>query len=95
MKLFELFRRTRDPSANQARERLQILLAHERRNPNGPDFLGQMQKDLLAVIAKYVDVDQEKVSVQLNELDGTSMLEVNIEMPPEGVEPKAQRRQAR
>jgi cell division topological specificity factor len=64
-----------------AKERLQILMAHERANRSSPDYLPMMQKEILAVIAKYIDIAEEKVAVKLDRSADFSTLEVNIELP--------------
>ncbi|QJE73916.1 cell division topological specificity factor MinE [Aerophototrophica crusticola] len=82
MNLLDFFRRSKEPTvASQAKERLQIVLAHERSDRNSPDFLPALQKELLAVIKKYVPIDDEKVLVKLERESGCSMLEVNVELP--------------
>ena len=81
MRLLDLFLRSSPPSAPAAKERLQILMAHERAGRKGPDFLPKLQRDLLRVIAKYIRIDEDKVSVQVEDAGGVSMLEVNIELP--------------
>jgi cell division topological specificity factor len=85
MRIFNFFRPTQPPkaesSAHHAKERLQIVMAHERASRDGPDFLPLLQQELLAVIAKYVDVDQNKVEVKLDRSSEISTLEVNIELP--------------
>ncbi len=80
MNLLDLFRK-RPPSAPAARERLQILMAHERVGSKGPDFLPKLHKDLLRVCKKYMQISDDKVSVRVEELGNVSMLEVNIELP--------------
>jgi cell division topological specificity factor len=77
--IFEFFRR--DRSASQAKERLQILVAHDRVGRDSPDYLPLLQRDLIAVIARYVEIDEEKLSVELANQGGFSMLAVNIELP--------------
>jgi len=81
MSLLSMFRRQPRPSAEAARERLQILLAHERAGLNGAEFLPQMQRELIEVIRKYVQVDDERVQVSLDNDGNISVLEVNIELP--------------
>lgn len=80
MKLLDFFRR-QPASAPQARERLQILLAHERAGHAGADYLPDLQRDLLDVIKKYVEIDDDKVQVQLDRGNDVATLEVNIELP--------------
>jgi cell division topological specificity factor len=72
--------RPRATSADTARQRLQVIIAHER-HTGGPDFLPLLQRELLEVIRKYVEVDQEKVKVELERGADFSLLEVNVELP--------------
>ncbi|MEA2756378.1 MAG: cell division topological specificity factor [Aliidongia sp.] len=78
MSLLNFFRR-RDPSASIAKERLQIVLAHERVGRHAPDFLPLMQKEVLAVVAKYLDVTDEMIKIHLERVGETSVLEINVE----------------
>jgi cell division topological specificity factor len=70
-------------TASVAKERLQIILAHERsgRNPGQPDYLPALQRDLVAVISKYVKIDPQDIKVHLEKQDNLEVLEVKIEMP--------------
>jgi len=89
MSIFSFFRPAQKTPASQAKERLQIVMAHERAGRTGPDFLPMLQQELLAVIAKYVDLDDNKVEVKLDRGGDCSTLEVNIELPsPDQVRPK-------
>jgi len=81
MSIFSFFRPAQKTPASQAKERLQIVMAHERAGRTGPDFLPMLQQELLAVIAKYVDLDDNKVEVKLDRGGDCSTLEVNIELP--------------
>ncbi|WP_448188729.1 cell division topological specificity factor MinE [Azospirillum sp. sgz301742] len=81
MSIFNFFRTAPKASAVQAKERLQIVMAHERVGRTGPDYLPMLQQELLAVIAKYVDIDANKVEVKLDRGGDCSTLEVNIELP--------------
>ena len=81
MTLFGLFGRTQRGSADAAKERLQILLAHERAGLAGADFLPKLQREIIDVIRKYVEVDDERVQVTLDREQNLSVLEVNIELP--------------
>ncbi|MBY5970718.1 cell division topological specificity factor MinE [Ferrimonas balearica] len=76
------FKPRRAKSAQTAKDRLQLLLAHERAS-GAPDieFLPQLQADLLAVIRKYVKVDDDDVEVKMQREDDVSSLEINVEMP--------------
>jgi cell division topological specificity factor len=69
-------------TANVAKERLQIILAHERngRNPK-PDYMDDLQRDLLAVIAKYIPINLDDIKVSVDRQDNLDVLEVKIELP--------------
>jgi len=70
-------------SARVAKERLQIILAHERSgHGTRPDYLPALQRELVAVISKYVKIDARDIKVQLARQDDLEVLEVKIEMPP-------------
>ena len=80
MSIFNYLRR-RTASASVAKERLQIIISHERSQRNNPDYLPQLQEEILAVIAKYVNVRRDQVSVNLERMGDNSVLELNITMP--------------
>ncbi|MFT4058626.1 MAG: cell division topological specificity factor MinE [Legionella sp.] len=80
MSIFNYLRR-RTASASVAKERLQIIISHERSQRNTPDYLPQLQEEILAVIAKYVHVTRDQVSVNLERMGDNSVLELNITMP--------------
>jgi cell division topological specificity factor len=82
--IFDYFRTKPAPrSASLAKERLQIIVAHERnkRNLSQPDFLPQMQQEIIAVILKYIPIDSNQVTVNLENSDNCSVLELNITLP--------------
>lgn len=69
-------------SASVAKDRLQLILINERRGSGaGPDFLPQLQQELVAVISKYVKINPEDIKVNLERQDSLEVLEVKIEMP--------------
>jgi len=76
-----LFRRHPKPTAKIAKERLQIIVSHERSARTGPDYLPMLQQELVAVIAKYVDIDHDQVKVELERSGNCSILELNITLP--------------
>ncbi|HVV39691.1 MAG TPA: cell division topological specificity factor MinE [Nitrobacter sp.] len=80
MNLLRLLRR-RTGSAPVARERLQILLAHERGLRSQPDLLGILREEILAVVSRHVVLDPEKVVVRMDRGEVVSTLEVDIEVP--------------
>ena len=83
MRLLELFRLNRQPpSADTAKQRLQVIIAHERVSGPTYEFLPLLQRELLEVIRKYVEVDPKRVKVDIERGEAMSVLEVNIELPP-------------
>lgn len=79
MSFFKFF--SRRNSAPVARERLQILLAHERISTGQSDLVAVLREEILAVIAKHIQVDSDKVKVTMDRGDAVSTLEVDIEIP--------------
>ncbi len=73
----------KNQTASVAKERLQIILAHERngRNAAVPDYLPDLQRELLAVISKYIKINVEDLKVNLDRQDNLEVLEVKIELP--------------
>jgi cell division topological specificity factor len=69
------------PSAPVARERLQILLAHERALSGGSDLMATLKEEIIGVIAKHFPLEREKVQVKLDRGDAFSTLEIDIEVP--------------
>ena len=80
MNLLSFFQR-RSGSAPVARDRLQVLLAHERAALGQRDLVALLREEILAVIAKHVSVDRDKVRVTMDRGDSISTLEVDIEIP--------------
>jgi cell division topological specificity factor len=70
-------------TASVAKERLQIILAHERsgRNAGQPDYLPALQRELLAVISKYIKIGLQDIKVNVERQDNLEVLEVKIELP--------------
>ena len=68
-------------SASIAKERLQIVVSHQRMDGGDVDFLPKMWHELLAVISKYVNINQEQINVQLQRNGNCSVLELNIMLP--------------
>ncbi len=81
MSLLDYFRTSKASSASVAKERLQILVAHERSSRNQPSYLPQLQKELLEVIRKYVNVEQDAISFNFEQDDNQETLELNIVLP--------------
>lgn len=81
MSILSYFFGEKKKSASVARERLQIILAHERNGRDAPDYLPQLQRELIEVISKYVSVNPDDIKVQLDKKDDFEVLEVNIVLP--------------
>ena len=79
MNLLNFFNRR--ASAPVARDRLQILLAHERTIAGGSDLVALLREEILAVIKKHISVDADKVQVKMDRGAAVSTLEVDIEIP--------------
>lgn len=78
MSFLDYFRSSRKPSAAIAKERLQIVVAHERARRNAPDYLPLLQQDILNAIRKYVPIDDDCVSLQVDREGGMEVLELNV-----------------
>jgi cell division topological specificity factor len=83
MSFLSFFLGEKKKTASVAKERLQIILAHERSGRGGSraDYLPQLQKELMAVISKYVQISPEDIKVSLEKQDNFEVLEVKIELP--------------
>jgi cell division topological specificity factor len=80
MKLFNLFRR--GGSAPMARERLQILLSHERAELSGSsNLVVELREEILAVVARHIAIDRDQVNVRMERGQALSLLEIEIEIP--------------
>ena len=83
MSFLSFFLGEKKQTASVAKERLQIILAHERsgRTAFAPDYLPALQRDLVAVISKYIQINPEDIKVNLERQDNLEVLEVKIELP--------------
>ena len=81
MSLFDFFFPKKPASASIAKERLQIVLAHERAGRDSPEFLPRMQKEVLAVVARYIAIKEDMIRVSLGKAGNASVLEINVEIP--------------
>ena len=80
--IFEVFKLNSKKSAKIAKERLQIVVSHQRVDSNtDTDFMPKLRQELITVISKYINIDPERINVQLQK-DGTcSILELNVALP--------------
>ena len=82
MSFLDFFLGEKKKTASVAKERFQIILAHERGTRSvEPDFLPALQKDLLEVISKYIKIDAKDIKVHLERDASMEVLEVKIELP--------------
>lgn len=82
MSILSFFTRAR--SAPVARDRLQILLSHERALGGRTDLAAILREEILEVIARHIAIDRDKVNVKLERGDRVSTLEVNVELLEQG-----------
>lgn len=81
MSLLDYFKRKNKQSASVAKERLQIILAHEHAHRHEPDYLPALKQELLEVVSKYVHIDRDAISVTLEKEGDCEILELNISLP--------------
>ncbi|MGX9965580.1 cell division topological specificity factor MinE [Roseomonas sp. F4] len=81
--LADLFkgRKPEPQTAANAKERLQIVLAHERIGRTREDFLPKLQMEIVAVVARYVAIDPNRVNVSLDRGGDMSTLAIEIDLP--------------
>jgi cell division topological specificity factor len=80
MRLLDFLFPDRNNSAAIARDRLKIVLAHERASRQAPDFLLALQKDLLEVVGRYIEIRDDRLRVNVARSGETSLLEINVEL---------------
>jgi len=81
MSFLDYFKSKKTNTASVAKERLQIIVAHERGQRDMPDYLPQLQKELLEVIRKYVQISDDMVQVDVDRNESCSVLELNVTLP--------------
>ncbi len=79
--LFGLFKKKKAPSANLAKERLKIVIEHNRADAKRPEFLKKMQREILEVVNKYVQVDIADINANIANQGDSEVLELNILLP--------------
>ena len=87
MRLLDFLFPERRNSAGIAKDRLKIVLAHERASRDAPDFLPVLQRELLDVIGRYVEIRGDMIRVNLGRSGDTSLLEINVEIDGAKVTP--------
>ena len=83
MGILDFFFSRKEATAGIAKERLQIVLAHERAGRDAPEFLPALQRELLAVVSRYVAIKEDLIRVNLARQSEASVLEINIEFDPQ------------
>lgn len=82
MAFLKFFLGEKKQTATVAKERLQLILAHERNGrSSSPSYLPDLQRELVAVISKYVSINASDIKVNLERQDDLEVLEVKIELP--------------
>lgn len=81
LNFIDYFRSQPKTTASLAKERLQIIVSHERCNNSSYDFLPRLQKELLEVVARYVQIEPEQLKVELERYGDCAKLELNITLP--------------
>ncbi|MGJ8526297.1 Cell division topological specificity factor [Halomonadaceae bacterium LMG 33818] len=81
MRLLDFFRGENKKTASVAKERLQIIVAHQRGQRGQPDYMPMLERELLEVIRRYVEVDRDAISINLDRDADCSVLELNVTLP--------------
>ncbi|MCC5873500.1 MAG: cell division topological specificity factor MinE [Gammaproteobacteria bacterium] len=81
MKLLEFLKRERKQTASVAKERLQIIVTQQRSRRGQPDYLPMLERELLEVVRRYVNVDSDAINISLDSEDEYSVLELNVTLP--------------
>lgn len=81
MSLMDILFNRKPKTAQVARDRLQIIIAQERVKDQAPDYLPTLQKELLEVLSKYVNVSLEDIRISQEKQNGLDVLELNITLP--------------
>ena len=81
MGIFDFLTGKKPATANLAKERLRIIVAQERSTRGGPDYLPLLQRELLEVIRKYVNVDVDAVKVDLVKDGEHDVLDISVSLP--------------
>ena len=87
MSLLDLLLGRKKNTAATAKDRLQIIIAQERVQSQAPDYLPMLKKELMEVLAKYVNISPDDIRISQEQHDGLEMLELNITLP----EPKKEK----
>lgn len=81
MGIFDFLTQRNKNTANVAKNRLQILIQQERSMRGAPDYLPLLQRELLEVIRKYINVDSDAVKVGLHKDGDNELLDISVALP--------------
>jgi cell division topological specificity factor len=81
--ILDFLRRKKSKTSTVARDRLQVIVAHERQTSDQPSWMPKMQQEIMAVIAKYISIDNEALKVEMSNEDDMSVLEISVDCPLE------------
>jgi cell division topological specificity factor len=81
MGIFDFLTQRNKNTANMAKSRLQILIQQERSMRGAPDYLPMLQRELLEVIRKYINVDADAVKVDLHKDGDSELLDISVALP--------------
>ncbi|MFT8243894.1 cell division topological specificity factor MinE [Roseomonas sp. BN140053] len=79
--IFRANRKAEPKTASAAKERLQVIISHERISRTGEDFLPKLQREIVELVAKHVAINPEKVKVDLERGSDLSALAITVELP--------------
>lgn len=78
MAIFDYFKSNKKKTASLAKERLQIIVAHERKGRSKPDYLPQLKRDIVEVVSKYVKISEKDITLEIDNDGGLDVLELNV-----------------
>ena len=81
MAFLDYFRSEKKHTASVAKERLQVIVARERGNRGGPDYLPALQQEILQVIRRYIEVEDDAVRIEVDREGDCEVLELNVTLP--------------
>jgi len=80
-RLRNFFQKDSCQSADVARERLKVMISQDRMQRNQPDFLPRLQRELVEVIRRYTQSEQDEIQVSYHSLPQRSQIELNVSWP--------------
>ncbi len=87
MGILDFFSARPKNTANVAKDRLRIIIEQGRRERGAPDYLPMLQRELLEVIKKYINVDIDAVKVDLHKDGEHELLDISVTLPEKNASP--------